>query len=955
MTTYPITETDARIDATATGGQTVFAYDFPILAAADILVWEVTTLHVVTLLVLNLDYVVAGVGLEDGGTITLAAPALAGERIVIVRKGPAHRLTDFNQLQPMRSEDFNLELDRHTMLIQELRTKADRDIRLHDTDAGTQALELPRVAVRAGMLLSFDDLGRPVTIYDEDTFIGPTGPQGPQGIQGPAGATGATGPAGPTGATGATGPAGTAGAGFHLTKAAAAAVPSSVVEDAFVTLGDTVPGDGGGGLWKMKTTPGAPTFAPYIQRGSKYYEIAENPIPARMAGVKMDYDGSSHTAGTDDSEAFEDFVRMCEGRKKVGLLGPGWMRFARSTGIDIPDDASLSVIGSDIHHTFIYCTSALPYLFKIADRVGLWTGAHLANYIDDIPPPAPSEQRLIVFKGHSYFGRGHKASDQQPVVGEQRGIILEGRHDNLHIEDIDFHNFWGTVLWAGYPTSNNWKGAFRESKIKNLGVHRCGSPTEAAVLIDGVGSTFGHNLTPWENIEVSLSRGDGLHLRNHTYGNELHAVWIDTLKLHGTGPNDPTYGNPSSRRGLIVEGVCGKEIRFNNVHLTQYASNANDYQANFIAPFTRAPAYLLCDTNQNVLGGEIAIQGQPATNASKVLLNAQTNPVENGTWLTGPAGWSRHSDLNSADETRNYNIRVTNGTYADQHFRLVDFIPTQVPGTDSTLHFERMDWDYPQNVYFRGAVIACVGGGILIEGGRNYIIDLVAYSGVDGSVVHLMNGVSGPVRVRFARSRYRMLLTCLHKPSRHYVIDCDSRWEAALLAASALATPPVPVPPRIPFTRYESRSLALEIEPAVTNATTGTTLVNAPEEIQFDLPLANSVVDFFIQLDYEAHSTADFKWGLISDAAITTVDLRHRSRAPGASVWSAIATATALPTGLFVLGTGGHVGTVQIWGTLTNGATANNTIIPQFAQNTANAGETKLMASSHYEYKLRAV
>jgi len=151
---------------TASGGQTVFAYDFPVFAGADLAVIRRRS-DVETQLVLTTDYTVTGAGEQAGGTVVLVVGATAGDIVSIHGARAVARPGDF-QPPPNgpSSTDFNAELDALQMQLQELRTRVARAARLKDTDADDDMrfpLKTERQGGGLGTLAGYDTAGKPRT------------------------------------------------------------------------------------------------------------------------------------------------------------------------------------------------------------------------------------------------------------------------------------------------------------------------------------------------------------------------------------------------------------------------------------------------------------------------------------------------------------------------------------------------------------------------------------------------------------------------------------------------------------------------------------------------------------------------------------------------------------------------------------------------------------------------
>ena len=151
---------DRREAFIASAGQTVFPYDFPVYAAADLQVRRVRS-GTETVLTLAVDYTVTGAGLQAGGNVTLTTPALAGDQITILSAQPASRLSAYSAAGDLRADALNADFNRLWIVQQQLADLFTRVLRLPPTDPPTD-LTLPSRAARAGLYLSFDTDGRPV-------------------------------------------------------------------------------------------------------------------------------------------------------------------------------------------------------------------------------------------------------------------------------------------------------------------------------------------------------------------------------------------------------------------------------------------------------------------------------------------------------------------------------------------------------------------------------------------------------------------------------------------------------------------------------------------------------------------------------------------------------------------------------------------------------------------------
>ena len=157
MSIDDVTDITPRIQYVASASQTAFDYPFPIFEEADLKVYKNGTL-----LTLTTHYTVTGETEEDGGTVTLVTGAASGDIITIYRDIAIERTSDFQQNGPLASSTINDQLDRLTLVSQQLESQLKRAIRVSYIDESTDAdLELPDADSRASKYLGFDASGNP--------------------------------------------------------------------------------------------------------------------------------------------------------------------------------------------------------------------------------------------------------------------------------------------------------------------------------------------------------------------------------------------------------------------------------------------------------------------------------------------------------------------------------------------------------------------------------------------------------------------------------------------------------------------------------------------------------------------------------------------------------------------------------------------------------------------------
>ena len=163
-----INDNTARVQYTATAGQTVFIVPYEFFEVGDLKVYNGDTLLTYNVSPSSASqYSVTGAGVTNGGSITLGAPGAALSSIItIVRDIPIKRITDFPNAGPFNIQALNAELDKLTVVQQNLETDLDnRVLRLGDSDTPNTLSAIPNKAARQNKLLGFDVQGQPVA-YD---------------------------------------------------------------------------------------------------------------------------------------------------------------------------------------------------------------------------------------------------------------------------------------------------------------------------------------------------------------------------------------------------------------------------------------------------------------------------------------------------------------------------------------------------------------------------------------------------------------------------------------------------------------------------------------------------------------------------------------------------------------------------------------------------------------------
>ncbi len=156
MTELIVGDLRPRVAYVADGAAQAFAFPFPVMAADHLLVR-------IDEQPAELPYAVTGLGESLGGTVTFDAAPPNGAQILLLRATPIERSSDFAQAGELRAAALNAELDRLTLMLQEVSATLGDCLRLSPSGAPVD-LQLSAAAPRANSLLGFDAQGRPTPV-----------------------------------------------------------------------------------------------------------------------------------------------------------------------------------------------------------------------------------------------------------------------------------------------------------------------------------------------------------------------------------------------------------------------------------------------------------------------------------------------------------------------------------------------------------------------------------------------------------------------------------------------------------------------------------------------------------------------------------------------------------------------------------------------------------------------
>ena len=149
-----ISDTEPRIQYTATAGQTSFTVPFAFFANADLQVFNGTSQLSFNASPSNAtQYSVTGAGVSGGGSITLGSPgATVNDIITIVREVAIERTTDFPTSGAFQIDSLNTELDKIIAMAQQLERDLKLSPRVNTTSSSSFNLTFPDMV--AGKVLS---------------------------------------------------------------------------------------------------------------------------------------------------------------------------------------------------------------------------------------------------------------------------------------------------------------------------------------------------------------------------------------------------------------------------------------------------------------------------------------------------------------------------------------------------------------------------------------------------------------------------------------------------------------------------------------------------------------------------------------------------------------------------------------------------------------------------------
>lgn len=149
----------------ADGDEDVFAFPFPVFASEDLFVYFDGARQ-------YSGFDMAGAGETDGGTVTFDTAPAAGIVVMLERRLPLERMTDFLEGGDFSARAINNELDYLAASVQQVGRDQAPMLRYSDDEEPAETI-LPPKTLRANKALGFDEDGNPIAVSLEGSMAAP--------------------------------------------------------------------------------------------------------------------------------------------------------------------------------------------------------------------------------------------------------------------------------------------------------------------------------------------------------------------------------------------------------------------------------------------------------------------------------------------------------------------------------------------------------------------------------------------------------------------------------------------------------------------------------------------------------------------------------------------------------------------------------------------------------------
>jgi hypothetical protein len=145
-----ISSTVNRVSYSGNGSTTAFSFGYLFFSNADLkVILVVDSTGVETTKTITTHYTITGAGDASGGTVTMGTAPASGETLVIIREVDLTQGLDLVENDAFPSDLVEQELDRATMMAQQLNTELARSVKLSDGDTSGADPTLPTPVANA--------------------------------------------------------------------------------------------------------------------------------------------------------------------------------------------------------------------------------------------------------------------------------------------------------------------------------------------------------------------------------------------------------------------------------------------------------------------------------------------------------------------------------------------------------------------------------------------------------------------------------------------------------------------------------------------------------------------------------------------------------------------------------------------------------------------------------------
>ena len=165
--------TENKIQYTANGSNTIFAFPYSFFDQADLKVYLTDLDGEDTLQTITTDYTLDPVGdsYRNGANVVFGSAPTNNYKVTIIRDLVIEQQTDYQDFSKFPADVFENDIDRRAMVEQQIEEELERTLRTPITDPSSIGL-MPKATDRASKFLAFDASGDPIAtaglglIYD---------------------------------------------------------------------------------------------------------------------------------------------------------------------------------------------------------------------------------------------------------------------------------------------------------------------------------------------------------------------------------------------------------------------------------------------------------------------------------------------------------------------------------------------------------------------------------------------------------------------------------------------------------------------------------------------------------------------------------------------------------------------------------------------------------------------